>query len=297
MTAPQELVGQLFAIVAPVYICVAVGYGWTRAGRRYDTALITDLIFNIGAPCLAFSSLVGIEADPHDLVRIGAATLLALLVFALIASAVLRMFRLPLTTFVAPMVFPNTGNMGLPVSLFAFGSEGLVLGICFYTVVTLVQFTAGIWLWSGQVDLRQVLRTPLAWSVSLAVIVLLADIPVPGWLLRTTTLLGEFTIPLMQFTLGVTLGSLTFAVIRQSLGLSFLRIGMGVAVGFGLARLMGLEGAARGVFILDCAMPVAVFNYLLAERYNRSPAEVASVVMVSTLVSLVTLPLILAALL
>ena len=72
---------------------------------------------------------------------------------------------------------------------------------------------------------------------------------------------------------------------------------MGLTVGYALASLFGLSGAARGVFVLDCSMPVAVFNYLLAERYSRSPQEVASAVMVSTLLSLVTLPLILASLL
>jgi predicted permease len=106
--------------------------------------------------------------------------------------------------------------------------------------------------------------------------------------------LGDLTIPLMQFTLGVTLGRLSLRAIPRSLALSLLKIGMGVAVGVAVSLALGLEGIARGVFILDCAMPAAVFNYLLAQRYDRSPAEVASVVMMSTLVSLVTLPLVLA---
>jgi hypothetical protein len=221
------------------------------------------------------------------------ATLLALAIFGVIGALVLRLAGLPWTSFLAPIIFANTGNMGLPVALFAFGEEGLALGICVFATNACLQFTAGQWLWSGKVSFGQILRTPLALAVLAAVGVLVAGIPVPEWMQRTVGLLGGFTIPLMQFTLGVTLGTLSVAGLGRSFGLSALRIGMGLAVGVSLAELLGLEGVARGVFILDCSMPVAVFNYLLAQRYGRSPEEVASAVMVSTMLSLVTLPLIL----
>jgi predicted permease len=270
-----------------------VGYGWALFGRRYDTDLITDLIMNVGAPCLVFSSLVRLEAEPSDMIEMTLGTLAALLSFAVIGAVVLRLVGLPWTSFLAPMIFANTGNMGLPVALFAFGEEGLALGVCVFATNACLQFTAGQWLWSGTVSFSQILRTPLTLAVLGAVGVLVTGVSVPEWMLRTTGLLGGFTIPLMQFTLGVTLGTLSVAGLGRSFGLSVLRIGMGLAVGVSLAELLGLEGVARGVFVLDCSMPVAVFNYLLAQRYGRSPEEVAGAVMVSTLLSLVTLPLIL----
>jgi predicted permease len=285
---------ELLSIVAPIYITVGLGYGWARSGRRYDTELITELIMTVGAPCLVFSSLVRLEMAPSALAEMAGATLVALACFAAVAGLILRIARLPLTSFVAPMAFANTGNMGLPVCLFAFGQEGLALGVCVYATCAISQYTLGLWLWSGEVSLRQLARTPLAYGALFSVLAVASGVSVPEWIQQTTTLLGDFTIPLMQFTLGVTLGRLRLGRAPRIFALSGLRIGMGFALGIALSGLLGFEGVTRGVFILQCSMPVAVLNYLLAEKYNRSPADVASLVLLSTLMSLVALPLILA---
>ena len=263
-------------------------------GRRFDTDLISDLIMTIGAPCLVFSSLVTIEIESDTLVAMAGATALAIVVMGVIAAGVLLAFRLPLTTFLAPMTLPNTGNMGLPICLFAFGDEGLALGVCVFAITATTQFTVGMWVWSGEVSARQLLQTPVTLAALLAIAVLAADLSPPRFVLRTTQILGGFTIPLMQFTLGVSLARLELGHIPKTLSLSIFRLALGVAVGAGVAEWFGLEGAARGVLILDCAMPVAVFNYLMAERFDRSPSEVTGTVVLSTLLALGTLPLLLA---
>ena len=249
---------------------------------------------NVGAPCLVFSSLVGLELDPGAMLEMVAVTLVALASFAGVAAVALRVAGLPYHSYLAPAIFGNTGNMGLPVCLFAFGDVGLALGVCIYATNTLVQYTGGLWLWSGGLSAAQLLRTPLAYAAVLAAIVLTAGIPVPVTIERTTGLLGDFTIPLMSFTLGVTLGRLAIVDLRKAAILSVLRMGVGLAVGVALAESFGLEGAARGVVILQCSMPIAVINYLLAERYEREATEVASAIVLSTLISLATLPLVLA---
>jgi predicted permease len=284
---------ELLSIVAPIYVTIGLGYGWARLGRRYDTDLITDLVMTIGAPCLVFSSLIRLDMAPSALAEMVGATLVALLSFTLVAWIVLRVARLPRTSFLSPLVFANTGNMGLPVCLFAFGREGLALGVCFYATCAISQFTVGLWMWSGEVSFRQLLRTPLSYAALISALVVATGASVPEWIHRTTGLLGDFTIPLMQFTLGVTLARLRLGVAPHIFALSTLRIVMGLALGIGLCELLELEGVARGVFILDCAMPVAVLNYLLAEKYGRSPGDVASLVVLSTVISLVSLPLIL----
>jgi predicted permease len=278
----------------PLYVAIGLGYTWTRLGRRYDTEGITDLVMNVGAPCLVFSSLVGLELDPGAMLEMVLAMLAALACFALVGMVVLRAVGLPYHSFLAPVIFGNTGNMGLPICLFAFGDVGLALGVCVYATNTFVQFTGGLWLWSGGSSPKELLRTPLLYAAALAAIVLATGIAVPVTIVRTTTLLGDFTIPLMSFTLGVTLGRLQIANLRSAALLSLLRIGVGLGVGVGLSTLLGLEGAARGVLILQCSMPIAVINYLLAEKYERQAADVASAIVLSTLISLTTLPLILA---
>lgn len=285
---------ELVAIVVPVYLCVGLGFAWRRTGRPFDTALITELLMGVGAPALVFSSLTSLTATGDAVARVAAGALLALGTHAVLGAAILRALGLPAHTFLGPLVFMNAGNMGLPLCLFAFGEEGLALGTTFFATAALTHFTAGQWLWAGRLSAGEVLRTPLAWSALAAAAVLVLGIPVPRWLARTTELVGSFTIPLMQFTLGVSLCGLSVSGMPRAVLLSAVRIGMGLGVGVGLAWLLGLEGVARGVFVLDCAMPVAVFNYLLAERYRRSPEEVAGLVMVSTLLAFGTIPLILA---
>jgi predicted permease len=288
------LTAELFSIIAPVYLCIAIGFVWRKSGRRVDSDLLADLCMNVGAPCLIFSSLVGLDVEITEVLDLVWIVLIAHVLFAIVAGAVLRVFDLPSHTFLAPMLFANTGNMGLPVAMFAFGPAGLVLGVTFFAMTSILHFTVGQWIWSGRMSMGPLLRTPLVYATLGAVIAIAADLPVPRWLLLTAENVGSFTIPLMQFTLGVSLAKLQVGRLPRSVGLSLLRIGMGVGVGVGLAHAFGLEGAARGVVILDCAMPVAVINYLFAERANRSPSEVASLVVISTGISFVTLPVILA---
>lgn len=291
------MLAELLAIVAPIYVAVGLGWAWTRAGRPWSSEVVTDLIMTVGAPCLVFSSLVGMEVDPAALGEMALAAVAAFVVLALVGAGVLRIAGLSLRSFLPPVVFPNVGNMGLPVAYFAFGAEGLALAVAFYAVAAFTQYSVGIWLWSGRVSGGELVRTPLFWSTILAAGLVTAEVSVPAWLLRSTELLGAFTIPLMQISLGSSLAGFELRGMPRSVGLSLLRLGLGLAVGFAVAEVFGFEGAARGVLILDCSMPVAVLNHLLAEKYRRDPSEVASLVVVSTLFSLVTLPLVLSAVL
>ena len=285
--------GDLFAIIAPVFLCTALGWAWVRAGRSYDRELITILIADIGAPCLVFSHLVDLEVEPEAMAEIAMAALISVVCFAVVGIVILRLARLPFHTFLCPLVFGNQGNMGLPICLFAFGEEGLALGIAYFSVTATLQFTAGISIWSGHLSLRELSRTPLIYAVALAVAVLASGATVPAWIWNTTEILGGFAIPLMLVTLGAALAELRIAKIGRSVFLSCCRLGFGFAVGLALAALFELDGVARGVLVLQCAMPAAVFNYLFAQRYARAPEEVASIVVVSTLLAFAGLPLLL----
>ena len=285
------MLGELFSIVAPVYVCAGIGFLWVRSGRAYDTGLMTDLIFYIGAPSLVFSSLVSQSIGRESLETMFLAVVVAYAVLASMAAIVLRLTGQTLRTFLAPMTFGNAGNMGLPLCYFAFGSPGLELGICFFVVGTLAHFTIGQAAWSGRPAWGAIFRSPVVWSVSLAFLFLGFQVDVPRWLLRTTGLLGDFTIPIMQLTLGVSLAGFRLRHVGRSVGLSVLKIAGGAAVGAGVASVLGLEGVARGVLILQCAMPVAVFNYMFAVRFDQEPDEVASVIVASTLMAALALPI------
>lgn len=291
------MIAELFSIVIPIYLCAGLGYAWVRMGRRYDTELITDLIMNVGAPCLVFSSIVQLEMNPGLVLEMAGAILVAIAAMLGIAAAVLRLSGISVSTFIGPMSMPNTGNMGLPVLLFAFGPEGFALGVVIFAIMATLQFTVMVWFWTREISFATILKTPLSYAVTIAAIFVFLDVDPPEWSLRFTSLLGSFTVPLMQLTLGVSLAQLRVERIPRTALLSVFRIVLGLGVGFSVSELFGFEGVARGVLILDCAMPVAVINYLFAERYGRSSSEVASTVVLSTLISFLTLPLILAILL
>jgi predicted permease len=143
---------------------------------------------------------------------------------------------------------------------------------------------------SGKLSLRELLKNPTFYSVLITLAFLFLDLKPWTWVQNTTKLLGNFTIPLMLIAMGVSLARFQITSIKRSLLIAVLRLTMGFAVGLLIAMLLDLQGVARGVTIMQSAMPVAVFSYLFAVRYNRSPEEVAGTVVISTVLSFLTLP-------
>lgn len=287
------MTADLFAIIAPVFLCAALGFVWGKSERPYPTEFVTTLVTVIGTPCLVFGTLTGLHVSVTAFAEIAYAAVAAIVAFAIIGAACLRLARLPNHSFLPALMFPNAGNMGLPLCLFAFGEPGLALGISFFTIFSVSQFTIGAGIAAGSASLRTLLRTPMIYAVLLGLAVMIADVQVPRWIANTVHLIGGLTIPLMLLTLGVSLATLRVGGLGRAAILALLRLAMGFGIGLGLAALFGLHGMARGVFVLQCSMPVAVFNYLFAQRYKRAPEEVAGMVLISTAVSFATLPLLL----
>lgn len=282
--------GTLAPVLAPVLACVALGFAWARAGTPVDPRQVRTIVTSFGTPCLIFATLVELEVSPDALAVMSGVIMVAHLAFAAIAVSVLLAARLPVSPFLAPLAFGNLGNMGLPLCLFAFGEAGLELAIVAFAVQSVVFFTLGVWLLSGRASPRAALAMPVPWAIVAALGFTLTGTAPPLWVVNTTELIGGLTIPLMLVTLGVSLGRLAVVSIRRTLALAAVRLVMGVAVGYALVHALDLDGAARGVTIVLCAMPSAVFNYLIALHYDRRPDEVASLVVASTALTLLALP-------
>jgi malate permease and related proteins len=287
------LLAELAAIVAPIFIAAGVGYAWARSGRPYDGIFVRRVVMNIGTPCLIVSTIGRAEVATPVLLTSALACWLVVALTLLVFGLVLRLGGLDRRVFLPPLVFANTGNMGLPLALFAFGQEGLALALGFFIAMTFAHFTIGIYLTAGRANLGEMLRTPILHAAYVALFVQLSGVSVPAWLDNTLDLIGGITIPLMLITLGVSLASIQVATLGRTAALALLRLGGGVLAGWLVASMLGLEGMARAVVILQSAMPAAVFNYLLAQQFGRSPADVAGLVVVSTLLSFLTLPLLL----
>ncbi|MGO9487063.1 MAG: AEC family transporter [Rhodomicrobium sp.] len=291
----MNLLPTLAAIVAPVFLIALGGYVWARTGQPFDHVLVTRLITIVGAPALVFSTLAGMTLSFDTAARMAAATVLCLLVTAAAAALILRLAGMPLRVYLPSLIFPNVGNAGLPVCLFAFGQKGMALAMVFFTVTSIGQFALGPAIAAGHLNLKQLLKVPLIHAVIAAMAMLALGLTVPLWASNTLNLLAGMTIPLMLLSLGVAMAELRATNLGRAAALSLLRLGLGAACGWAAASAFGLDGTARGVAVIESSMPAAVFNYLFARLYGNEPGEVAGVILVSTLMSVIALPLILTA--
>ena len=281
---------EIFSILAPIFVCVGIGYGWSRSGRPFDVPLVTAIVTYFAIPCLVFYTLANVKLDVTKLYDMGLAAIAANILFVAIGGSVLALFKLRQRVYLQSLSFPNIGNVGLPLCLLAFGQEGLALGIIFFAVYVMFQLTIGVAFVAGSFSVKSLLAMPIIPATLLACVFLFGAIEVPKWINNTTEMIGDLTIPLMLFTLGVSLASLEVKRLNRAAGLALLRAVMGFAVGLGLVEVLALDGIAAGVVILQCAMPTAVFCYLFAQLYNQEPEEVAGLVIMSNVIGFASLP-------
>ncbi|HSH47149.1 MAG TPA: AEC family transporter [Halomonas sp.] len=288
------MLAELFAVMAPVLAGAGLGFGWVRLGHDYPVAFVTRLVFNIGTPSLVLASLAGAEIEPDTFARVMLAVALVLITMGAATFLVTRLLGRSWRVLLAPMMYPNTGNMGLPVVLYAFGSAGFAVGITVMVTVALFQFTLGTLLTERGNPLKALATTPTIYAVAIALALMLTDTPLPLWLANSLDLISGFTVPLMLITLGVSLASIQVRSLRFGLTFSLIRLPMAACVAWGIGSLLSLPPMAHAILVLQMSMPVAVFNYLFAQRAQREPQYVASLVFCSTLLSLLYLPALLA---
>jgi len=284
---------ELFNVIAPVFVCAAIGFIWKRQDRPFDIDLISSLAVYIGTPCLAFYTLTSAEIDRDSFDQMALAGVVTMVAFLVIYIPILKIAGLSQQAFLPALTFANVGNMGLPLSFLAFGTQGLALAVTYYAVNVIFLFSVGVAVAAGAANWRALLRIPVIYAIIAAVAFLYTGTQPPVWISNTTRILGDLTIPLMLILLGVSLAGLKVQSLSRSTMLSVLRLASGFAVGWAAAELFGMEGAAKGVLILQCTMPVAVFNYLFALQYDNQPGEVAGTVVISSVLSFLTLPLLL----
>jgi predicted permease len=281
---------QLAAVILPVILIAAVGYCWARFKRPFDNRLVTQLVSMIGSPCLVANSLMSLHVQPSELEQMALATALVFASMFVLGYTTLRIMKLPNHSYLPAIVFSNSGNMGLPLALFAFGNSGLALAVVYFAFSSTLQFTAGVSIAAGSASLRLLLRMPVIYAVLASILVIATGIEVPAFISNTLEILAGLTIPLMLLALGVSLASLKIRSLPRNLFFSLLRMIGGFAISFLVGWALDLPAMARGVLLIQASMPVAVFSYLFAQYYQRRPDDVAAMVILSTLLSFVTLP-------
>ncbi|MCH2164910.1 MAG: AEC family transporter [Marinovum sp.] len=284
-------------ITLPVFLLAAVGFAWVRMGIEYRVQFVTQLAMTLAVPCLIFTALVETDLDPTALSELSLATLGAYALIVAVFWALGAAFGLDRRTYLAPLVFGNTGNLGLPLALFAFGPEGLSLAVIVFAVMAIGSFTFGVWIVSGGGPAITVVKEPLVGATLLGAVFLWMGWSVPEPLFNALDLIGQMAIPLMLITLGVAVARLKPERIGLAVGLSIVKALLCAAAGFAAAFAFGLPKVPAAVLILQVATPVGVTSYLLAEKYGADAEAVAGLVVASTVLSVLYLPALLAILL
>lgn len=293
----MNLVVTVVNISAPVFLLAAFGFLWVRLGFEYRVQFVTRLAMSTAVPCLIFTALVDADVTPSALSEMTIAAFAAYGAVALIFLGFTLVFRLNRQTYLAPLIYGNTGNLGLPLALFAYGVDGLSLAVVVFAVTSIMAFTLGVWLVSGGGSPTAVFKEPLVGATLAGALFLWQGWQLPDAIFNSMKLMGQMAIPLMLMTLGVAVARLKPQNYAKAAVISLVKIGTCAAVGFAMSRMMGLSETASAILILQMATPVAVTSYLLAEKYGADSDAVAGLTVVSTLLSVLTLPVLLAILL
>ena len=287
----MNLITTVMQIVAPVCILAGIGFAWAKLGYEYRMEFVTRLSMTLGVPCLIFTALMKTNINPAALTSVLLASVVAYALLTVIFWGLVIVLKLDRRTFLAPLIFGNTGNLGLPLALFAFGEAGLGYAVVIFAVMVVWSFTFGIWLVSGGGSLLRVIKEPAMAATLLGALFLRQGWTTPLWLTNSLDLIGQMAIPLMLITLGVAIARLGVGQLGRAFWLSLARAALCLLVAVATGWAFGLQSVPLAVLILQITTPVAVTSYLLAEKYGADADAVAGLVIISTVMSIVTLPL------
>lgn len=293
----MNLILTVVEIVAPVFLLAGIGFAWVKLGFEYRNQFVTRLAMNLAMPCLIFTSLMQTTIEPSALAVLSLATIAVYAAVAVASSLFVRLTGLNRRTYLAPLLIGNTGNLGLPLALFAFGDVGLEYAVIIFAISSIWAFSYGIYLVSGHGSPLKVLREPLVISSLLGALFLWQGWETPRFVTNTLSLIGQMAIPIMLITLGVAVARLNPSGIGKAVWVSLAKLILCFSISWLIAGAFDLDSVAFGVLVLQISTPVAVSAYLIAEKYGADSESVAALVMVSTLMSVAALPAILAILL
>ena len=290
----MEIYIKLFEVLFPVFFIIGVGYFIGKKKPNLDTTFITDYSSNFGAPALFIFAITSSGVTYSIFAEYFLYSLLAIICFSIIGIIFLILMKKDYVRELPPFILPNTGNMGIPICLFAYGTLGMGVAAAISSVVVLLHFTLNIFLASKKFDISLILKSPTSYAVLVAVIFLYFELDMPKVVLNTVMLLGYTMIVLVLMSLGISLTQLKIFSFKNALISSVGRVIIGPLIGLALIKIFNLSGFAAGALLIQSSMPSAILTYLIADMY--SPKEtvdnISSMIVVSTLMSLITVPIV-----
>jgi len=291
----MEIYIKLFEVVFPVFFVIGIGYYLGKKNPKIDTKFITNFAANIGTPAMVIYAVTSTGINFEIFRDYFWYYLLAILSFSIVGIINLYLIKTKdIIRELPPLIFPNTGNMGLPICMFAYGSQGLGVSASITSLIILMHFTVGVFLADRKFNLDVIIKNPPFYAIIFSAVVLFYEIEMPVFVINTTEWLMYTTIFLILMSLGIALTRLKVFSFNKALLSSFTRMFIGPLIGIGLIWIFNLKGFAAGVLLIQCSMPSAVLNYLVGSIYSPKKVvdSVASTIVVSTIMSFITIPIV-----
>ena len=291
----MEIYIKLFEVLFPVFFVIGIGYYLGRNNPKIDTTFITNFAANIGTPAMIIYAVTSTGITFDIFKEYFWYYLLAIISFVVVGIPTLYLLKTKdIIRELPPLIMPNTGNMGVPICLFAYGTEGLGVAASITSLIILFHFTVGVFLADRKFNIKVILTNPPFYAILFSALVLYNEISLPTVITNTTEWLMYATIFLILMSLGIALTRLKIFSFNKAIVSSFTRMILGPIIGLLIIYHFNLSGLAAGVLLIQCSMPSAVLNYLVGSIYSPKKIvdSVASTIVVSTLMSFITVPVV-----
>jgi predicted permease len=272
-------------------LLIAAGFIFAH-WKKISLASVTEIIVYLGTPSLVFSSLASKPLFAGDIIVLSGGVLLIFAGVGLLIRLYFFLTGFSSRGFALPTLFMNAGNMGIPLALFAFGQEGMQRATLMFVIITFLQYSLGIYILNGRGNWTEIFRLPLIYAAIAGLIINLTQMKIPELLLQPVVMLGQATIPIMLISLGYRLYQVESLQLGHALGGALLRTIGGFAAANIAVNVVGAEGVNRQVLLLYGALPAAVINFILTEKYRQDPGLAASIVVLSTFISVLSIPIV-----
>tara|TARA_Y100000590_G_scaffold273595_1_gene307204 strand:+ start:260 stop:1159 length:900 start_codon:yes stop_codon:yes gene_type:complete len=287
----MDLIVKLFDVLFPVFFVIGIGYWYGKKDPKFDTKFITTFAGNFGLPAIIFYSLTSTNMSMELFLRFSYYITLYVLIFAVIGIIVLKILNKDVYRLLPPLILPNTGNMGMPLCLFAYGKMGLAIATAATAMILVFHFSVNILLASKKFSIKPLLNCIPVYALLVSLLFVYFEIPAPKFLENATFLIGYSAIFLVLMSLGVALSKLKVFLFKETLIYSLIRVLIGPIVGFGFVKFFNLTGVEAGVMFIQASMPSAILTYLVSKIYSpkKISDSIASTVALSTFLSFFTL--------
>ena len=284
---------KLFEVLFPVFFIVGIGFLLGKKNPNFDTSFITTYAGNFGTPALVIFALTAGGVSFEVFKEIFFYALILLSAFGIVGLIFLVLMKKDYIRELPTFILPNTGNMGIPICLFAYGELGMGIAAAISSLVVLLHFTLNIFLAKRAFDFQTIFKSPAFYAIIVTVLFLYFEQPVPQFVMNTVMLLAYGMIVMILMSLGVALTQMKVFSFKDAVITSTGRVIIGPLIGLAVIKLFDLSGVSAGVILIQSSMPSAILCYLVASMYSPKVIvdNISSTIVVSTIMSLVTIPI------